>query len=353
METMNAPKTDDSTQTGTTRPRFRRVLCLFIDALILLAPAALLALFFIRPTALAAMTVIPTECWLVAGLSLQLLTLWAWRRRAWWVANAGWIAFAIFLIEPLISVPRALIPLHQPGTEEPSICIVSLNCWTGRQDVLNAIRDQQPDIVLLQESPGRQALEQWTKELFGENGAMLWGRDTSIIARGSLSPVETPPDAAFVHAIWQPREDFRCHVISLRLWPQPVRFDFWKQEYWQSFANVRTIHNQEMEIVTARVDAAISEALPVIVGGDFNNPAGDPAESTLPKRGLHDHFRQAGTGWGKTITDEFPFHRIDRIWTSPTIQPFEVIVVPNVGSDHRLVRSRATIQTESPEQIQN
>lgn len=353
MKTTNALGTDESTQTGTTRPRFWSGLCLFFDSIILLVPALLLALFLIRPTELAALTVIPTECWIIGGLFLQVATLWAWRRRAWWIANAVWVAFAILLIEPLFSVPRALIVSSEQDTAAPKICIVTLNCWTGRSDVLDAIKVQQPDVVLLQESPGRQALENWTKELFGENGAALWGRDTSIIARGSLSPIETPPDAAFVHAIWQPHGDFRCHVISLRLWPQPVRFDFWKQEYWQSFANVRTIHNQEMAIVTARVDSAIRDGLPVIVGGDFNNPAGDPAESALPKRGLHDHFRQAGTGWGKTITDEFPFHRIDRIWTSPTISPSDVIVVPHVGSDHRLVRSRATVQTESPKQIQN
>ena len=58
-------------------------------------------------------------------------------------------------------------------------------------------------------------------------------------------------------------------------------------------------------------------------------------------RGLRAHFRDclavAGQGWPDTITNEYPFSRIDQVWVS---EGFEVVrhwVARTVNSDHRMV----------------
>ena len=75
---------------------------------------------------------------------------------------------------------------------------------------------------------------------------------------------------------------------------------------------------------------------PVIVGGDFNAPAGDPAIGLLSPR-FKDSFRSAGVGWGDTIVNTMPIHRIDQVWVSDAFKPMRVEAVKSINSDHRKV----------------
>ncbi|WP_390622518.1 endonuclease/exonuclease/phosphatase family protein [Gimesia fumaroli] len=71
-------------------------------------------------------------------------------------------------------------------------------------------------------------------------------------------------------------------------------------------------------------------------GGDFNANPRDPIFRELPAS-LQDAFSTAGAGWGNTITNEFPFLRIDQIWSNDAFQPLNVVSEPAFDTDHRVV----------------
>jgi vancomycin resistance protein VanJ len=76
--------------------------------------------------------------------------------------------------------------------------------------------------------------------------------------------------------------------------------------------------------------------VPLIVGGDFNAPAGDRIYRALPPR-LRSTFRDGGKGWGNTVLNDFPIARIDQIWASDHFRTATVVARKTVNSDHRMV----------------
>jgi len=80
----------------------------------------------------------------------------------------------------------------------------------------------------------------------------------------------------------------------------------------------------------------VSAGVPVILGGDFNLPAGDKLFRILPSR-IRDTFRIAGRGWGDTLDNDVPFIRIDQIWCDDHFRPISTVVRKTVNSDHRMV----------------
>jgi vancomycin resistance protein VanJ len=124
-------------------------------------------------------------------------------------------------------------------------------------------------------------------------------------------------------------------VISLRLAPALVRLDLWSPDCWrEQSANRQARRRQLQRIVDPLADVPATSQL--IVGGDFNAPAGDAVFRLLRPR-LEDAFEQAGRGWGNTITSDAPFHRIDQVWTSPELRATDVRAERSEYSDHRMV----------------
>jgi endonuclease/exonuclease/phosphatase (EEP) superfamily protein YafD len=75
--------------------------------------------------------------------------------------------------------------------------------------------------------------------------------------------------------------------------------------------------------------------LPIIVGGDFNAVARDPALS--PVRNLIDSFDAAGRGWCDTAPNELPFARIDRVYASAGLRVLASTAIKTQHSDHRML----------------
>ncbi|MGK0187875.1 MAG: endonuclease/exonuclease/phosphatase (EEP) superfamily protein YafD, partial [Verrucomicrobiales bacterium] len=74
-------------------------------------------------------------------------------------------------------------------------------------------------------------------------------------------------------------------------------------------------------------------------GGDFNSPAGDRVYFSL-RGNFTDSFYAVGTGWGNTVMNRYPVHRIDQIWaSSDALVPVRSRAVPTEHSDHRMVVS--------------
>jgi endonuclease/exonuclease/phosphatase (EEP) superfamily protein YafD len=131
-------------------------------------------------------------------------------------------------------------------------------------------------------------------------------------------------------------------IVNLRLEPAIVRVDYWSPECWRLQTENRRVRRRQLQEIVARF-AATPPAVPLLVGGDFNAPAGDKILRLLEPR-LRDSFSEAGVGWGNTITVDFPFARIDQLWIDRHWAPTRVVAVPTKSSDHRMVIADLLLQ---------
>ncbi len=269
--------------------------------------------FWKRFDACTVVTLFPTWCWAGVGM-LLLLVGWSRRHlRTCGAIAAAWLLFLIVFSDTPISLLRAVQP--EPP-RDGTIRVVSLNC-AGKADAAEEVVALNPDVVLIQESPWRDSLEALARQMYGPGNHVQLGPDASILARGSVTPVAVPPALRenFVHA----RVDVdgkTIDVISLRLYPCPIRLDIWSPECWRNYQANRAIRRRQLTRIAAYI-ATLPADTRLIVGGDFNCPPRDAVTSLLKPR-LTDAFTVAGRGWGATIIELFglPMIRIDQIWTS-------------------------------------
>ena len=293
----------------------------------------------IQPDWMAPVILVPAWCWLIPGLFLAACGFRRRHRRWLIVALILWSGFTLLFVDEA----RSLTRIQNMSTTEwqtvrksgRGIRVVSLNCNVGQFRSAREITVWQPDIVLLQESPRSEQLEQLAAELFGTDGTFLHGGDVSILARGELRPQFSNPASHFVHAEVALPTGVIVDVISVRLAPPVPRLDFWMPGFWIKHRNRRLMHrDQILEIMQHIRDLPTTGNL--IIGGDFNSPANDAALAALRPR-LSDTFRNAGRGWGATGTNEYPLFRVDQIWTSDSLQAESVTVRKTLHSDHRMV----------------
>ncbi|MCC6443806.1 MAG: hypothetical protein IT210_10175 [Armatimonadetes bacterium] len=83
-------------------------------------------------------------------------------------------------------------------------------------------------------------------------------------------------------------------VASIRLLPSPLREYIWSAETWRIY---RHNHEARMRIFRSLLPELWSflDHMPLIVGGDFNAPAGDAVYLLMEPR-LKDSFCEAGRG---------------------------------------------------------
>jgi vancomycin resistance protein VanJ len=307
----------------------------------------------LRPDACAAVTIFPVWVWIVPGLLLAALGLSRKRKRPALAVSLLWLLFLVLFAEEPASLARAAIgggPAiegpSQPGagSSEPGAArrrdelrVVSLNCAGGSLAAAREVAEYQPDIVLLQESPSRHEVEHLARELFPGEGGALWGVDASILARGRVVPAAQPADLRIccVHAHVRLTSGLETEVVSLRLMPAVVRTDLWSPGCWREQTANRQARREQLRAIVRQIDP-LPAAAPLILGGDFNAPAGDAIFRLLRPR-LHDTFRESGMGWGDTILNETPLVRIDQVWASERFRAVAVHARQTRNSDHRMV----------------
>jgi len=293
----------------------------------------------LQPDWLAPVTLVPAWFWLLPALALTVRGI-SPRHRLWSLAVVTlWVVYTVLLVEEARSLSRTR---SRPIAEWKSardrgrgIRVVSLNCAAGDRQAAEEVARWQPDIVLFQESPSRKHLDHLSRELYGNDGAYLWGGDTSILARGRIQPSGADRTPHFVHATVQLPTGLTADVFSVRLSPPVFRLDFWMPGFWCDHRDKRIKHRQQILEVMKRIEG-IPEHQFLIVGGDFNAPPDDSALGPLQKR-LLDTFLEAGHGWGNTGTNNAPFFRVDQIWASPHFRAESVTAQKTIHSDHRMV----------------
>jgi endonuclease/exonuclease/phosphatase (EEP) superfamily protein YafD len=296
-----------------------------------------------RPDSCAALTLVPAWCWFLAGLAS---TIPAWRARSRRTAGGlvlCWLVFAIGWVEDASSLVRAIgvrAP-SQPNPAERPLRIVSLNCASDERALLD-LQHVNPDLVLLQEAPGRDGLAKMTTRLFGDAGSFLAGGDTAILARGQIEPHFVDPRAPFVAGRVVFADGRKLTCVSLRLAPPPSRLDFWSTGFWRDHREMRNKHRRQLREIMVHLHE-ISASSGLLVGGDFNTVPLDRALDEL-RPPLTDAFDHSGIGWGATGTNAWPLFRVDQVWTNSRLVPIRIVTQKTRYSDHRMVVCDAVLQ---------
>lgn len=291
------------------------------------------ACYWWRFDACTVVTLFPPWCWAAAGLYLT----WLASSRRHWIATGSlalfWLVFLVTCADSPASLIRGLLP--QPS-RDGTLRVVSLNCASSTAAAQEII-PLDPDIVLVQESPTDAALEALADDLYGPGAHLVLGVDASIVARGDVTVVEVPAEFRenFVHARVE-MDGQTINVISLRLYPCPVRLDLWSPDCWRSYQWNRETRRRQLSKI-ARYVQTLPTDIPLIVGGDFNCPPGDAVLRPFKPR-LADAFPIAGRGWGATIIEIFgwPLIRIDQIWTSGELRATNAFAETAHFSDHEM-----------------
>ncbi|HSI72939.1 MAG TPA: endonuclease/exonuclease/phosphatase family protein [Fimbriimonas sp.] len=290
---------------------------------------ALLGCFYwLKPDFAAAVTIFPFWTWLPFGL----LPLLGWKklgRRGGWVLLFAWILGTVSFSEEWIGFLRI------PTTGDPSreVVVVSLNCAGGLIEAAREVAQHHPDIVLLQESPGKNELEVLRQELFGKGGTVVSGPDAAVLSRYPLRAFEKPHIDATA-AIATLDDGRSLNIVSLRLMPPVFRVDIFNPSAWSDLRRNRELRREELGEVADWVSKMPGNA--TIVGGDFNAQSGDAVFRGMPG-GLRDAFYEGGIGWGHTAVNDYPLARIDQIWVSQEFYLLHERVQKTVYSDHRMV----------------
>lgn len=301
---------------------------------------AVLLILLLQPDILAAITLVPPWCWVLAGVVPATLGYQKSIRRWSLLAIALWILFAFVFVDETQGLWRAIGRTLDPPTDlEPSadsVRVISLNC-AGDVQAAKELLQQEPDIVLLQESPSRDQVAELAKSMFGDSGDFLHKGDTAILANGTFADL-TPDDTShFAHARVQLSNSREIDLISLRLAPPVFRMDFWSSGFWTDHRDRRAEHREQIGQLLGQL-RTVSAKHSVILGGDFNTT---PIDLTLNELRSHvfDTFREAGRGLGNTGTSQYPLFRVDQIWASRDIKAVSSIARPSSHSDHRMVIS--------------
>ncbi len=299
-------------------------------AAVLLPALALGGTYWFQPDWAAALTIFPAWLWPLLGFGS--LYLW-WRSTSWQVALVGLVAWLGFCLVSVDELPGLLRTLSRPPAGA-SLRIITINCAGGNLDVIQEALEQQPNVLLIQESPGREELEQ----LAAARGLeVVCGPDASVMARGKVERLlQAGLEQTYsVRCLVILPEGQRLEVISLRLFPATYRFDLWNPFCWRDQLRSRHGRRKQLEL-SLELPAARPANACLIIGGDFNAPARDAIFRLIPED-LQDAFAVAGRGWGDTIISDFPVHRIDAIWASKALEPVNCRADKLPSSDHRMV----------------
>lgn len=311
-----------------------------VSAIVIALCAALFVLVMVcylaQPDCCAAVTVWPTWAWMLLGAVVSTTACKGRGRRTVLAVLGFWLVCMLSFCEEPKSLFRGYLRGH-PASAARVLRVVSLNCSGGNTAAADEVIGYRPDIVLLQESPGPKEVHALARRLFGGRAGVAWGVDTSVIADGRVTAEFTGRAAAMcaTAAHVAVRGKGEMEVMSIRLSPPVFRTDVWSPGNWREQASLRRTHRRELGEVTRKI-LSLDHATPLIVGGDFNMPAGDGALRELPP-GLRDAFREGGVGWGDTVLNDVPVERFDQVWVSREFRVLAVRAYRTRNSDHRMV----------------
>ena len=298
---------------------------------------AVAIIFWLQPDYFAAMLVLPRWMWIAPGLLLALLGWTRTRKRMVGIAVALWFLHAALFTQEFRSLFRFGHGSTPENNSDAALRVISLNCNGGNEDAAAEVSNYHPDLALFEESPLRQSLRAMAVKILGPDAESFCGSDVSIVARGKITsiPVENAESAPFAHAHIRFTSGVVAEIFVVRLQPYNIRADLWSLDCWRKQYQIRLRQRSQFEWVEREIKKVPSD-VPIILGGDFNLPAGDRLFDGLRFR-LKDSFHETGRGWGDTLDNDLPVLRIDQIWYDNHFRSVSVEAHRTQNSDHRMV----------------
>ncbi len=311
----------------------------WVTSMVLWVAAALC--YWLRPDRFAVVTIYPAWTYCLLGLLLAALGASRRARARTLVPFLLWLIFILVFADQfgaMASFRRWPSRDWQNARDEGrAVRVISLNCGGGSTSAAAEAFAYQPDIVLFQESPPEQALRKLVQEVVGNDWSVVYGLDTSIAARGttSIGPLPSDVRAFATRAFVTTKGGIEIDVTSLRLLPPVLCLNLFSPNCWRMQTANRQDRREQVAALVRAVDGS-DRALPAVVGGDFNAPAGDGALQPL-RAHLRDASIEGGVGWGDTATNDIPLLRIDQVWISDEFHVSGVVARETQHSDHRMV----------------
>jgi vancomycin resistance protein VanJ len=325
--------------------RFRRHAGWALIALSLLLHLVTVYAYARQPDRLAAFTVMPIWVWGGAGLLLSTVAFWFLRAPLSLVITGVWAMTILLGADEARVIANAGKSAPRPGPPgsadgRPVMRVLTLNCnyfkYGGGSDPASDIRRWDPDIVLLQEVHPHQ-VRHIADSLYQGRGDYRIYATNGVVTRWTIRREVNPNTAGFrLQQVTIRRPDnFELEVVNVHLQSAATDLRLWRRECWRTHRANRQSRRKEMAIaLTILADTAPGS--PVIFGGDFNAPPGDPIQGML-RADFDDAFITAGTGWGNTFQRRVPVHRIDQIHYSRHFRALRCAAVTTRRSDHRMV----------------
>ena len=237
-----------------------------------------------------------------------------------------------------------------------------------KDQILNIIRNEQPDVICFQEFFSRKRGEYNFKKyileiLKTEHYYFKPSTDNGYEAIGmaifSKFPIKNKGNIQFAkkmnwnEAIWVDlkKDDkifrvYNVHLQSIRFQPEDYKYlENVKQKIDTDVESSKKIgsrlktafikRSNQVKMVKSHSDSC---TIPYIITGDFNDTPISYTIKTISK-GLNNSFREKGSGFGVTYNGAFPNFQIDYIFTSPEFSVKNYLIINKKMSDHFPVRS--------------
>jgi endonuclease/exonuclease/phosphatase (EEP) superfamily protein YafD len=234
------------------------------------------------------------------------------------------------------------LPLSKPAGQ-PDLRVLTVNIlFTNREvpDLVTYIQSEKIDLIFLQENEGGPESPASYIHTKLPHFYLFKDGSTAILSRWPLSETKSIPQKSLVH-----RRILTARVNA----PTPFR--------------AGTLHwsvpqiSQGLDRFAASVPKQIAdfdqtlpifenESLPLVFGGDFNNPPRHHHTRILSQK-FTNAFTAVGSGPGLTYSSETPLVRIDHFYSNSKLTPLSCSPGPSFGSDHLSLRADFTFNTSA------
>ena len=271
------------------------------------------------------------------------------------LVHRRWLA--LFLLVPLVAIVITYAPLFWPvlhnrtavasAPESAPLKVMTYNTWSQNKNVeaiAATIRQQSPDILLLQEIDSRK-LDELTRSIaslypdgpyFSHESKLM----QAVISRYPMTPLQAIRNKgqAQIVRVYLPTGPVTVFNVH------PLRYGGWQQRHRQ----IAALLGQEIAATNG----------PIILGGDFNTTDQTQLYQEVTRHLRNAHW-EAGFGFGFTypsanarLLGPVPLPalvRIDHLFCSPHFQPVSAGTVHSAGgSDHYPVVAGLRILTAAP-----
>jgi endonuclease/exonuclease/phosphatase family metal-dependent hydrolase len=266
-----------------------------------------------------------------------------------------------------------------PKSSESFIRIMTYNVHNFKQfgdkndqftkdQILNVIRNEQPDVICFQEffsrKKGEYNFRKYIQEILNtEHYYFKPSTDNGYEAIGmaifSKFPIVNQGNIQFAkkmnwnEAIWADLKKgdktfrvYNVHFQSISFQPEDYQYlQKVRKEIETDVESSKKIGGRlkrafikranQVKMVKSHTDSC---SIPYIVAGDFNDTPISYTVQTISK-GMNNGFREKGSGFGVTYNGAFPNFQIDYIFTSPEFSVKNYLIIDKKLSDHFPVRT--------------